>query len=108
MPRWFIPVGAFALLLACLATFASVRAPHDPWTGLSTVVYLFLRAGAPALAYLAAAAGLGRAFTPLLRGSREAIALRLGLGLALMLSLSHLLGVLGLFAGRLALPAAAG
>ncbi len=108
MPRWLIPVGAVALLLACTAAYSAIGSSQDALSGLSSVLYLLIRAGAPALAYLLAAAGLGRAFRPLIRASPEAVALQVGLGLGLMLSLSHLLGVLHLFSGFLAMPAAAG
>lgn len=106
--RWLIPLGVVALLLALLAVFASIGADHDAITGLSAVLYLLIRAGTPALAYLAGAVGLGRLCGPWIRASRDAPVLQAACGLAIMLSLSHLLGVLGLLAGRMAMPVGAG
>jgi hypothetical protein len=107
-PRWLIPACAVALLLACLAGFSAIGGPHNAIDGVSSVLYLTIRAGAPALAYLLAAAGFGRVFARLYRGSPDAAVLQVGLGLGFMLSLSHLLGVLGLLGGRAAMPVAAG
>lgn len=91
--------GAVAAALALVAFFSAVGSDHDPLTGLAVVVDLLVRAGAAPAAYLLGAFGLGRVFGPALLRARDPLALQLALGLALMLSLSHLLGWLGLFSG---------
>jgi hypothetical protein len=99
--RWAVPAAALALWLGCTAAFSSIGAPaaQPPLAGLAAVLALALRAGAPAAAYLLAGIGWGEVFARVLRGSRDAALLRAALGVGLMLSLSHGLGCLGLFAG---------
>jgi hypothetical protein len=98
-----ILAGGAAVFLGAIALFSSIGGSHDPVTGLVAVLELLIRAGAPVIAYLAAAAGLGRLFRPLLRGAR---ALELPLGLALLLSTTHLLGTAGAFGRGGPLPTA--
>lgn len=86
--------GAFVIV------FASIGSPAGVSASAASVAWLLLVAGAPAAWYLLGAAGLGRALDPFVRGSRDPGALRAALGVALMLSLSHALGCLGLLAGR--------
>ncbi len=50
----------------------------------------------PAAIYLIAAHGLGRLLTPIWSGARDRAACQFACGLAVMLSLSHLMGVMGL------------
>jgi hypothetical protein len=91
------------IFIGLLGGLGSIGNPADPLTSLSSVLYTLIRAGAPALAYLAAAAGLGRLASPLVRGSSQAAALQVATGLALLLSLSHLLGVFGVLTQPVAL-----
>src|SRR5688572_14617175 len=77
--------GATAALVAALAT---VGESGTPAASALTALYLVVAAGAPAALYLAGGIGLGRLFGPL-AGARDPAALRAGLGLALMLTVSH-------------------
>jgi hypothetical protein len=108
LPRWIWPAAAVAALLFFVAVFASLGGPQDPFAGLAAALYAVLRAGAPAAAYLASGIGLGVLLAPLYRGARESFALQAGLGIALLLTLSHLLGWLGLIGGRGGFVIAAG
>ena len=88
--------AAFAIALAaCVAALASLGESDGTVCGL-TALYLVVAAGLPAVLYVLGGIGLGRVFAPLTRGARDPAALQAGLGLALMLSLSHGLGCLGL------------
>lgn len=96
-PRWPVPAAGLVLLIASLAAFASIGGPDDPLiVRIATVLDLLIRAGLPAAAYLLAGVGLGEAFRPFVRASREATALRSALGVGLMLTVSHAEGVFGL------------
>jgi hypothetical protein len=86
--------GGAAIFLGSVAAFSAIGGPHDAVSGLAAALELLIRAGAPVLAYLAAAAGLGRVFRGLVHGARW---LELALGLALLLSVTHLLGISGAF-----------
>jgi hypothetical protein len=86
-------------LLAMLAWTSSIGGPHGPAAGLVSVLYILLTSGPPALAYILGAIGLGMLFRPWTRHATDAASIECGLGLALMLSLSHGLGVLGLLSG---------
>lgn len=97
--RALAAAGIGAALLILIAIFAAVGGPHTAVQGLAAVLYVLVGAGAPAAAYLLGAIGLGRLGAPLLINSRDPWALQASLGLALMLSLSHLCGWLGLFGG---------
>lgn len=69
--------------------------------GLAAIV--LQRGGIAAIAgliYALAAVGLGELAAPLVRASTRAAALRFAIGLAILLSLGHILGQLGLLAGR--------
>jgi len=104
-----LALGAFAGLLVIMAVAVSIGETR-PEIGdtiasrLSTVVYLLASAGFAPGAYLLAALGLGRAARPLLPTASgedrsfapDVWALQLACGLGIMLTLSHLLGVLGL------------
>ncbi len=86
---------AVAALVGCVGLLASIG-DHAPAAGIAAVVESVFGPGLIALAWLAGAVGLG---VGLLRG---AWTLGACLGVALMLFVAHLLGVLGLFAGRTA------
>ncbi len=104
-PRAAIAAGA---LLALVAIVASLGEGADPLPGLATIAYLLLTAGLPALAYVGSGIGWGRLFRPVLAGSADRCALQVALGLALLLSISHALGALGLLAAPVRLPVGAG
>lgn len=99
--RWVAVLAAAIAGLLLLGLIASIGGPHDLPGGLASVLYTLVRAGAPAAAYLLGAIGLGRVFRPLLRNAADPGSLQVGLGLGLMLTLSHAMGCLGLlqFAG---------
>ena len=63
---------------------------------MNAVLDALLNAAWPGAVYLVSAIGLGWLVSPLWRGAREAIALQAAVGLGLMLTLSHGLGVAGL------------
>lgn len=88
-----------ALLLCVLALLAGLGDGPGALAGVATVVERLATAGALAGVYLGAAFGLGGLLLPLVRGAESPWALRCVLGLALMLTLSHLLGWLGLLSG---------
>ncbi len=102
--------------LTLIGVFASIGPPLDgsidPWTDrvarVAGAFFLLVRAGTPALVYLLAAIGLGRLLSGLYRGAADPLAVQAGLGLALMLSLSHGLGCLGLLAGTLGMVVGGG
>ncbi len=96
--RSLLLVIAGAAVLA--GTIAGVsRGPHTPQAGLVSVIYMLLVAGPPVAAYLLGAFGLGTLFRRWTRDAKAAATIECGLGLALMLSVSHVLGVLGLLSG---------
>lgn len=98
--RVLAAAGVGVGVLVAIALFAGLGGPHGPVEGLSWVMMLLVRAGAAPAAYILAGAGLGRLARPLIRGARDEWALQLAVGLALMLSLSHALGMFRLFAGE--------
>lgn len=106
--RTLLTAAGAVATLALLGAIASLGGPHDFLGGLSAVLYTLARAGAPAAAYLLGAIGLGRLFAPLTRSATDRPALQIALGLGGMLTLSHLLGCLGVFSGPLAMPIALG
>jgi hypothetical protein len=97
--RALAAAGVAVGVLAAIGVFAGLGGPQGPVAGLSWVLMMLVRAGAAPAAYILAAAGLGRLARPLLRGSRDEWALQLAVGLGLMLSLSHALGVFRLLGG---------
>jgi hypothetical protein len=95
----------FIAALVLAASFAMIGGPDgESFARPAAFFHTLARSGAPAAIYLAAAVGIGRILTPLFQGSRDAWPLQAALGLALMFTLSHALGVLGL----LSMPVAAG
>jgi hypothetical protein len=114
--RWVGPLGAAALLGALVAALSLIGQGSNEAAlgGLVTVVWLVMKAGSAAAAYLGAGAGVGRVAiwalggcgnsTPASgpgagEGTGPSAWLQLGLGVAAMLWLSHLLGMLGFLSG---------
>lgn len=89
-----------AVALALTVGFASIGGPAPPATTIAAVIDTLVRAGLPAALYVVAAIGLGGLLAPVMRGSGDRAALQVGLGLALLLSVSHALGCLGLLGGE--------
>lgn len=106
--RWAVGAGAVAAVVLLITLIASIGGPHTAWEGLAAVLYALVRAGGPAAAYLAAGVGLGRLLRPLFAGTREPLVLQAGLGVALMLTVSHLLGVSGVLRGTVGMVIADG
>lgn len=96
LPLIIAAVAAWALLFAWVSC---IGGPHGPIAGLASVVYILFTSGPIAAAYVLGAIGLGTLFRRLTRHASDAASIECGLGLALMLSLSHGLGVLGLLSG---------
>lgn len=96
-PRWAL--GA-SLTIAAVGVVAVGFLGLEERT-LPAIAWVLLTSGVPSAAYVAGAIGLGRIVLPLFvgRGSPREPALAAALGLGLMLSLSHGLGVLGLLSG---------
>ncbi len=92
-----VPLGVLVLGVLLAAGYAGPLAP-----GPAGVIALerLARCGWIVGVYVLGAYGVGRLASPLFRASERRGALQLGAGLALMLSASHGLGVLGLLAGR--------
>lgn len=91
-----LALAPVAALLVALAVLGSLGGPLGPAQALAVVVVECVRAGAAPAIYLCSAWGLGRLGDRLWPSSPERGLFRMGLGLALLLSLSHLLGILGL------------
>ena len=91
-----------AAVMACACVAGSIGMP-GPIAGSASVLYLTLTQGALAGIYLLGAFGLGLALVRLL-APRVASpgAAAAGLGLAAMLTITHLMGVLGVLSHRLA------
>jgi len=100
-------VVGLAAMLALIAWLAALGGPHDAPSGLAAVLITLAHAGIGPLLYLLAGAGFGRVFAPWLKDSAAPIALQLASGTALLLLLSHVLGVAGVLTLRFAgVPAA--
>jgi hypothetical protein len=99
--RWSLAaaIAGVVALTAAVGWVSSIGGPHDAKAGLVSVLYLLVVAGPPVLAYMLGAIGLGSLFSRWTRASRDRLAIDSGLGLALMLTLSHGLGVAGLLSG---------
>jgi hypothetical protein len=89
-----IIAGLAAGVLLMLA-MASVGNPSSLAATAMTLIEVAIYAGLPAVAYLLGGVGLGRIFAPLLRRAGEPLAMQAALGIGTMLTISHLLGVLG-------------
>ncbi len=94
------PLLLGGILLAAIALIASSTAGNlDPLTATSFALTKAFTDSWPAILYLVAAIGLGRLAKPLYAGTADPLAAQIACGLALMLSLSHILGQLGLLHG---------
>lgn len=94
-------LAAVALgLLSAAGLCALGQGGSQFWPGrLAFVIESILLAGALACGYLLAALGFGRLFRRALANARHPWLLQFALGMALLLTLSHLLGALGALAG---------
>jgi hypothetical protein len=94
------------LLVAGVLTFVlAVVALSIPGSGIGgyaplVVLEWLLLAMPVAAGYLFAGIGFGRLFRPLFRGASDLLALQVGVGLAVMLTVSHLMGWAGLLSGQ--------
>lgn len=87
-------VGLAGVLFACVLL---MRGEGGPWVDrVSTTLMTLVRAGLLPLLYVLAAMGYGRLARRALPAQRGRWCIELGLGLTALLSLSHLLGVLGI------------
>jgi hypothetical protein len=87
-------VALAGVLFACVLL---MRGEGGPWVDrISTALLTLVRAGLLPLLYLLAAMGYGRLARRALPAQRGRWCIELGLGLTALLSLSHLLGVLGI------------
>jgi len=97
--RRALVVFAMVVLLASACVLCipgSGLGAYAPLVLLERLVYSLV----PAVAYLAAGVGFGRLLRPLWRGATDEFALQVGVGLGLMLTLSHLMGWAGLLSGQ--------
>lgn len=90
-----ILLGAAAVILT-----ASAGGPHRAFDALLAVVGTLIDSS-PALALVAASIGLGRLARPLFRESADSLALQVAVGLSIMLTLTHALGVSGIMGSAL-------
>jgi hypothetical protein len=101
---WFIVLGAIGLAVLGLVSTSSIRDPQN----LLSLIWILLDSGPRPLLYLVASVGWGMLLALLARraagvdpGVWDGPCLSVGLGTAFMLSLSHGMGVLGLFGGAM-------
>lgn len=93
---------AFAATVAFTAWLSALGGPHDAPTGLAAVLVTLAKAGLSPCLYILAAAGFGRLLLPLFKDARSAPMLQLASGLAILLLLTHTLGITGLLTLRVA------
>jgi hypothetical protein len=99
------PLAFGAVGLALVVGVAAWSSPQG-FPAATVVIFKILLAAWPAGLYLAAAVGLGRLGRGLFAGSRDPWLVQGGVGLAGMLTISHLIGQMGLVKGTLGLVAA--
>ncbi len=88
-------IAVLVLLVLAAATLAArVGGPHSGLDAILAVTATFLD-GLPAIALLASGIGLGRLARPIFRESTEPLALQAAVGLSLLLTIVHLLGMSG-------------
>lgn len=105
--RGFWPVLNVLVGVTALVFFSAWGGPHDADTGVIVVAERLVFASGPAALYLLAAFGLGRVFTRAMMPRASAPSslstsrapLQLGIGLAILLFLSHAFAAAGWFAG---------
>lgn len=83
-----------------VAMLGLAHAGEDSGMPGAALVFSLLDAGAWPCLYLAAAAGWGRLARPLIAGASSAASLQWGVGLALLLSISHAAGWAGALGGK--------
>ena len=88
-------LGALVVVLVLVAALASIGGPQDLYGGLGAVLAGLSGGGLVPLLYLLSAHGLGAVLKPLYCGSASRHAIQMGLGLGLLLTLSHGFGALG-------------
>lgn len=91
-----VTLAAVAALLVAIAALASLGLPEGPVIGLAAVLEAAIVGGGAAGAYVASAYGWGFGASKLWRGAKEEHALRMGVGLAILLSVSHAIAAVGL------------
>jgi hypothetical protein len=91
--------GVLVVLCVLMAAFGSIGNPFPLPATVMALAETAVYAGLPAALYLLGAIGLGRFFSRGWRGASDSPSLQIALGLSAMLTVSHLLGMLGLFAG---------
>ncbi len=89
------------LVLVFIAVFASFGGLLEPRERIAAAVVRITTSGLPAALYLLGAIGLGRLGAAFWHNAAEKLPLQAGFGLGIMLWISHLLGVMGVFAGPL-------
>lgn len=100
---WAAPAAAFLALLLGIWLLSAPGAPSAA-AAFATVAQVWIESGGVAIAWLLGAIGLGRIARPLLGAPAPgAWTIQLGVGVAVMLWLSHALGALGVFSGPLAM-----
>lgn len=92
-------VTGIALVCGLLGAAAFAGLGSSVTWGLFTIIERWMTAGALAVLYVASAAGLGVALSRAVRVTEISGLVQLGLGLGLLLTLSHGLGALGLMSG---------
>jgi general stress protein CsbA len=103
---WFFVLGAIGLAVLGLVSTSSIRDPQN----LISLIWVLFDSGPRAVLYLVASVGWGMLLAMLVRkaagvepGVWDGPCMSVGLGTAFMLSLSHLMGMLGLFGGAMGL-----
>ncbi|MBC7835017.1 MAG: hypothetical protein H7Y88_07940 [Phycisphaerales bacterium] len=86
------------VLVAAVCLLASRGLPDGvpALAGIASALWMLLVGGSLAAVYMLGALGLGSLASPLIRGTTSPLTLRAGIGVAIMLWLSHFLGWLGL------------
>lgn len=92
-------LGAALVLAVGVGVLSQLGNAAPALLTVAVVMERLVFAGGAALAYILAAAGLGRFVRPWLGGSVNALAVQSAAGLAVLLWLSHLLGWVGLLGG---------
>lgn len=92
-------VGGTLAFAGLVAIFGSQGGTHGPLAAGVAVAYGMATAGTLAAMYLLAALGWGRTLAPLWRSATHGWAIQAAAGLALLLTLSHVLGWVGALTG---------
>ncbi len=100
------PLAYIGVSLALVIMVAAASSERHGLSAASIVIFKTLTSAWPAVLYLAGAIGLGRLAKPLFRDSKDPLLVQGGVGVAAKLTLSHLLGQLGLVSGTLSMAIA--